>query len=366
MNNPSRLLMLILCFLLLVATGTQAKSGFGAEVSYTSSYESNVFHSYADSLESADMVNILQAELYWKSKFSRAFRHFVLLYSDFDIYTTKSARNRLGYGLQYEPSYRYSHYGQFRIGADISRSKRDLIDDAGDVQTRILEKNVLKLDFRHSYRFGEIYTTQKVEYRNYNYDESYSGAVRLTSYDYHSLIFDLDAKYAFTKNFKIRFGFDTEKRNYDERKSYSLDKLYSEIRNFRQNSFDLDIYITPIDWIDLDFGGEFSRRKENFENFYGNDIWKWKIDAELKPFMRHLTKITFIYRTKDYDNYYTTHIGIANRVWIQYALFELEHFYDINYYLKLGFYLTTYNKISNDIDFDYQNSQAGIGFILNY
>ncbi len=334
---------------------------------YSSLYESNVFHSYADDLRVDDQMNELEFNAQWNALSSLRLEHELNAYAELEMYASNSSRNRYDIGIEYEPVYRYHRYGRIKLDAEYTRSKKDLIDDNGEVLSRTLGKNVIELRASNYYRYRHLKTRQTVEFSNYDYEDSYDMFGKpMKSYDYHFTELSFEADYDITRWLEVGAEFETEKRNYDERITLALDRRSSRIRNFRRNGIEGALEIKPFTWAELTLESRFNRRKENYEDFYGYDEWRHEAKLELDPYRRHDTEISFVLRKKDYIHYTTTNTGILHPVYIDYAIFRLEHVYRLSEVVSFRADIYNINKISNDPDFDYSDLRGGLGIILNF
>jgi len=340
------------------------------EIGNRSLYESNIFHSFADTLETDAYLDVLEARVAWRGRPAARFRHTVSAQADLDLYPAYSGRNKSSFGVAYVPSWRYYKNGELSLEAEIGRRNKDLIDDAGQVLARTLEKWELDVTATHSYDVGRLRTEVTGGYHLDDYDERETLAadgvtsVRLMSYDYDAFTWGVDARFRLSPRIDIRAGYDGEKRSYEERRTYTV--RYGafagrphEIREFTENTFDLGAAWKFLGRNTVSAEVEFARRKENFENFYGFDQRQYQASLTLYPATRHKSTVSFRFKNKDYENYWNSSIGRANRVWVDYADFEIEHEYRLSDLVTLGVYAVNFNKVSNDRMFDYHNFTAG-------
>ncbi len=362
---------LITCALLLVMNFSLPLAGNSAinrpelKLDFLSSYESNIFHSFADSLETGAMVNFIDAQAKWRFKTSRKFRQEVKAYLGMDYYSAYTQRNRSSFGASWKPTYRYNHKGRFIGLVDISRRNRDLITDSGISLTRTFKKTVLDFELTHRYKLDNVKFEQTIAYVNYNYDEF----VGLTSYDYSGLIGALSADWDFANNWNMEAWFSSNKRNYLERTTYTISLRTSgpsEIRAFRENIGGLQLQRTISENYKVWASAEYVNRRENFENFYGYSFWQYRVGMSLKPTERLMMRITARLKNKDYPNYWTGNIGSLDRVYVDYTEFKFKGQYALNNSIAFTFSIRSYTKDSNDPGFAYSDLTVGAGFSLEY
>ncbi len=359
------------CCLLLVMVLTLPSAGYsttrGPELKFDflSLYESNIFHSYEDSLETGSMVSYIDARAKWRFKSSWQFRHEIMGYAGIDYYPSYTQRNRSSFGVSWEPTYRYNRKGRFVGHFDLSHRNKDLIDDSGQTLTRTFEKTVIDLELTHRYDFGNIRLEQTVGYLNYNYDE-FPG---LTSYDYNSLTGSFCARWEFEEAWRLEATFSSGKRDYEERPTYTVSLRTSgpsEIRTFRENAAVLKLRREIADRHKVWASVEYIDRSENFENFYGYSFWQYRAGVSVEPTERLRMRLTARFKNKDYPNYWTGDIGLLNRVYIDYTDIKFKGLYALSDLVAITFYLRSYKKVSNDPDFTYTDITAGAGFSIDY
>lgn len=338
-----------------------AFSAIEFDAEYFSLYESNIFHSNIDSLEESDILHDIKAEVNWDIKNASSLTHNLKIYTDFNLYSNNSSRNRNVYGFAYAPKYHYKPRASLRLKADISQRKKDLTDNSGEISPRILNRNQISLSLTHTHYISNIRLYQTIEYRNFNYDETFENEIRQTSYDYNDYTIELGAKYKITRQLKLRCKLATQKRNYDERESFSIDRTSSEIRNYRKSSFLGELNFIPVSKCRISLLTEFGRRKENFENFYGYDYWKSQIKLTVNFHEKHKSILAITLKQKDFNNYWTENIGTENKVSIDYLVLLVRHTYELTDIISLQLYARNYNKVANDPDMDYHNIHIGIG-----
>lgn len=335
------------------------------EIAYVGSYESNIYHAYDPDVRVDDQLNVLGFGADWEYLSSPRLSHSFGLDADLDMYAANSNRNRYGVDVQYQPAFSYNRHGKVKLNFELSRGEKDLIDDNGEVLSRTLGKTVAEARFYNYYRIRGFRTIQSIRYRKFNYDESYDSlGSKMTSYDFEATELSLSLSYRLHRILTIGADVETERRFYTERKTLSLDKKSSRVRNYRRNGVAMDVEISPIREAALTVGTEFNRRKENYQNFYGYDEWRYAAEVEIKIRRKHITKIGFLYRDKIYKNYYTANIGLLNRIFVDYAIFELDHEYRMTRKLSLIGSMRNLNKVSNDPVYNYSDLEGGLGVVM--
>jgi hypothetical protein len=106
-------------------------------------------------------------------------------------------------------------------------------------------------------------------------------------------------------------------------------------------------------------------RNDTKNNFYGYTLWQYGLSIDLAPTARFSVKAGFETKSKDYPNYYTSRIGLLNRVSIDYKDFSIEPSYQLSDVVTLVGYLRNYDKTSNDWAFDYHDLTGGVGFSVH-
>ena len=323
--------------------------------------ESNIYHAHLDSQEVADQTNALAGILSWEVRQTSLLTHTAEIYGDADLYMKHSNRNKTSYGFRYSPELRYGRIGRIAVTVDISRRDKDLLNDAGEVLPQTLKKNIITLEAANRNKVGQLRIDQAFTFNRYNYDDVYMNGVRQRSYSYDKEIWQFRVGYELWGRLEARAAFETEKRFYDQRLTLSLDKLSSHTRNFRENTFDLQLAYRFLknNWIA--FETAYGRRSDNYQNFYGFDVREHTVAMTFKPNRRLNTELSFGYRTKDYPNYYTGNIGQLHRVSIDYATFKVQQEFRLTQRQTLMLYLRNFNKVSNDPSFDYHDLSAGVG-----
>ncbi len=332
---------------------------------YLSVYESNIYHSHYDSQRIGSQVNDINADARWMFRSPARLRHEALLYADVNLYLNHSSRNKSSFGARYEPAYWYARFGKIRGLIDVSRRNKDLLNDAGEVLDRTLMKNVLTAGVEHSIRWRRLRAAQLFTYDKDNYDETYVAGVRQLSYDYHASYWEADMRYEIHRLLVPRLILSTERRYYDERRTLAIDKKSSQVRNDRTTSVDFQFASEPADWLAIELQAAWERRKENYENFYGYTARDYGFSLEITPAQRHLTELSFEFKNKDYPNYWTSDIGLLHRVSIDYATFRFRYTYQFHEQVAMRFYLRNFNKVSNDIKYDYNYTYAGLGIVVS-
>jgi len=357
------------------AVGAQQKGRFGYLIEYLPGMESNIYHSYSDSDETSAVVNVVAGAIEWSKKPRRGFRQDAALFAEMEWYPSYSSRNQSSLGVAYEPSYKYARKGKLSAKIVFSRRNKDLVDDQGQDQTRILQKWQTDLTLDHAYGFGRWEFEQRLYFNDDNYDETDtvdpSGVVStLRSYDYHSYGGRLQIGFEFERTMHLRMTVQSEKRKYDERRTYTV--KYGayvgrpfEIREFVENTMELQYRWRFFGDNSLRLEVSYARRTDNFENFYGLDQLQYKAVVSLVPARRHRTDISFRFKDKDYEHYWTSRIGRASVVAIDYADFQLEHWYQLTADIAIELALRNYNKVSNDSAFDYHDFNLGLGFRIS-
>lgn len=353
--------------------------GLDLRLTYNALYESNIYHSFADSNQSNALVNALTAKASWRKQQSHRLLHRINLDLEYEQYVQNQTRNQGSAGVSYEPRISYSRRGHLLFSAEIARRQKDLIDDAGQSLTRTLTRWEADVALTHRYDLGRLRFEQRAGYADLNYDErdtlavTSSGTTRvhLTSYDYHAVTGGLLAGIEFSPRLEARVTFDTEKREYAERRTYTVKYGATigrpfEIRSFRENAVGVRLAYLFFRENRIRVEAEYTKRTDNFENYYGYEHRQYKAVLHLQWGPLQNSEISFRFKNKDYPNYHTRNIGTNNRVYIDYADFQMEHNYQLVQNVTLNMYLRNYNKVSNDPSFDYHDLVAGTGFIIRY
>ncbi len=349
------------------------------KVTYSALYESNIYHSFADSNQSKAMVNALTVRGIWRKQQSRRVLHRAHLDFDLDQYMRNANRNQVSAGMTYEPRIRYARHGHFVLSLELGRRQKDLIDDSGQSLARTLTRWETDAMLLHRYDLGPVRLEQHLGYENLDYDERDTLIVNstgtteahLTSYDYHGVTAGFRISYDLSSRTEIQATFDTEKRNYDERRTYTVEYGATlgrpfAIRSFHENAVGLRVGYRFYKNSEIRGDVDYTRRTDNFENYYGYEHRQYKISLKLAWAPSQDTDISFRFKNKDYPNYHTRNIGSRGRVHIDYADVQLEHSYPLTTNITVNGYLRNYNKVSNDPTFDYHDLTAGIGFHINY
>ncbi len=361
---------ILVCALLLATSGfakVKSKSRWEFSTSYQGAYESNIYHAYADSIQTSAFLNQLAADLNWQLRLTPRLSQRVTVSTDLDAYPSYSNRNRSSLGFAYEPTYRYAKNG--RVGGEVSvgRRNKDLIDDTGTLQSRTLKRWESTFGLWNRVELFGVRFDQSFTYQGENYDEEPG----LTSYDYISRDVQVGAHVPMGDRVELRAEFASERRTYDKRRTYTV--RYGafvnrpfEIRSFRENS--TLIAGTCQFWRKNEVGVtlQYIDRNDNFENFYGYMQRRYQIDLKLYPGGRHQTRISFEFKNKDYPNYWNSSIGRLNRVHIDYADFQFEHRYQLSDLVTLVGHLRNYHKQSNYWVYDYLDLTGGIGLDLRF
>lgn len=363
MRNSIKLITLGLISSVIVMSTAAASSFRGASVEYNALYESNIFHSYEDSSETGDMLNLLEAKAHFRFGSFRSFYFDLKPDASFDLYASNSDRNKSSIGLGAAPVYRYRKNARIYLELDAGRRNKDLVDDAGNVLSRTLTKWEFNSRIKHRIDFENVRLEQSFAYDLNDYDET----TGLKSYDYHSWLGDFVVRLEPSRRLQTKLSYEIEKRYYDERRTYTVQ--YGavvgrpfEIRNFLEHTLEggIEYAITPS--IEAGVEIQYVSREDNFENFYGYSQWQYRTDLAYRFRQIHELKVEFRFKNKDYENYHTSRIGVANRVWIDYADFTVEYSLGLYTNWTMTAYFENYNKVSNDPNFDYRDNTAGIGF----
>ncbi len=372
----NKIFVLIMSLILITVAGVSASNrDIDIELKYGGYYESNLYHSFADSLEAASMLNNFQIDVSKKIKQSKQWKHKFSAFTDVDLYPNYSNRNKTSFGFAYEPDYKYSKKGKLSGDFSFSRRNRDLIDDSGQTLARTLKKKDLDVGLKHRYKFDKFITEQFFSYVDHNYDETYDiNNIKTTSYDYNSTFLGGSLKYKYDKKITTKFKFMSEKRNYKERNTYAVVTGVRAggrlgIREFRENSYDLQVEYKFNKQYAVSFDSEFRRRSENFENFYGYDQWQHRAEVKLGFIEHNNLKISFRIKSKNYENYhtiYTRAISSTERVTIDYTDFQIKNEYEFSQSFSFLLFVRNFDKTSNDQTFDYTDLTIGSGFTWSY
>ena len=344
-----------------------AKGQWGLQLGYLGSYESNIYHSYMDTGRTAALLNMMEAKASWYSRVSRSFRHELTGYILLDYYPSYTNRNRSAFGVRWEPVLRYDRKGRFIGNVELSRRNRDLIDDSGQQLARTFQKWVADFELTHRYDVGRWRFEQTIGWVNYNYDE----VTGLRSYDYSGFIAAVRFRWDISWRWRATVIAATDKRNYDERRTYTIAfgataGRPSEIREFRENSIEGELQYRLARGRRVWASVEYARRTENFENFYGYSFWQYRLGGSLRLSPRFKALVIARFKAKEYPNYWTRSIGANNRVSVDYTDFKLETTYRLSDLVEHTVFLRYYNKVSNHPFFDYDDITIGSGFRLRY
>lgn len=343
-------------------SGIAATSQWRLDLTSQTLYESNIYHSFDDSLETGALLNVIDLEGDWRWHQSSQIRHEVRSYASMDLYSGFSERNQTAFGAAYEPYWRYNRKGKLSFGLDVSRRNKDLVDDAGQILARTLKKWQVDAIIRHDYNFGRFDTEVSLRYGLDNYDEE-TGAI---SYDYSAYSGRARLAYDITSKLEGRATLDVERRNYDERRTYTVQYGAFVGRPFEIREYTLtDVEVSAIYAFsrhnDIRVDINYAVRTENFENFYGYDVRQYRLTFDLQPAQRHRVRVSARYKDKQYANYWNSSIGRNNRVWVEYADLKIEYEYQLVRSLLVSGYLRNYNKVSNYHAADYHDLTAGLG-----
>jgi len=330
------------------------------DAGYQALYESNIYHSFADSSETSALLNVLETDLSWRIRQSRTLRHTLSAQIALDMYPSYSNRNKSSFGVTYEPAWHYRRGAKLSLQFDVARRNRDLIDDAGNVQARTLQRWETSASVANEYDVGHLSTELRYGYYKADYDE----VAGLVSYDYHAYAGGAKVRYKILPSLRADLTFDNELRFYDQRRTYTL--LYGavkgrpfEIRHYTDNNLGFELGWKFYRNNEISADADFGRRKDNFENFYGYDEKQYRAAVRFQLVPRHETLVSARFKRKEYKNYYNSHVGRLNRIWIEYADVQIEHAYKFSEMVTLALYVRNYNKVSNDYQFDYHDLTAG-------
>ncbi len=332
-----------------------------------SGYESNIFHSTHDSLITSGWLNEFGGSTVWIKKNSPAFSQQVTGYFNLDIYPSYSRRNRNTLGLKSEPAWRYNKQGRFEFELDISRVKLDLIDDNGQVESRTYNRWRFDSKALHRYDFSKFRIIQGIEYSRQNYDE----VAGLTSYDYHSFTPFLEFRVELTPTWTARAKYSGEKRNYNERKTFTVDSgsvagAPSKIRNFWEHAFNLSLNHELLNKSSFGISAEYVKRIENFQNFFGFTSWQFQANLHLILTRQNRAKFLIKFVDKNYPNYWTSNVGANNRVRTDHLYYRFEDTHEIHPNIGIVVLFENNNKESNEQAYDYHNFTAGTGVNFNF
>jgi hypothetical protein len=337
-------------------------------------YESNIFHSFADTAETNALLNSQLASLSYRMGRTSRLRHTIQAYAELDLYPSYSSRNKSALGLRYEPVWRYKRGANLQLGFDFARRKKDLVDDEGQVLARTLKKWELDLSAINNYNSGPVKTQLGIGYTDDNYDErdttAIVGGVRtslpLKSYDYTAYDWMTRLGLQLTSRLEIYGRYRGEKRSYKERRTYTV--RYGAykgrpfaIREFLETTFETGLSYDFFRQNQVGVGVDLVRRHENFENFYGYFQRQYRASLRLIPGERHKAVVSFRFKNKDYANYWNSRVGRLHRIWIEYAEFQIDYDYRLSDVVTLTAYVKNFNKVSNDRAYDYQDFTAGTG-----
>lgn len=356
----------------------QPVSKFSYQLAFLGQYESNIYHAFADSSEKSAMLNGVDASIDWKYRQSRRVTHRASLYGGLGIYMPSryDNRNTFDIGFKYDPDFRFGTKLTVSPMFDISRRSKNVIDDISADPARTLKKTQLEAGVVARYDIGKGRFDIGGGYSNNNYDEAdtiYPGGATqpLTSWDYKLYALDGGVKVPVGRTFALRTYIGWEKRNYRERKTYTVQygafigRPFA-IRSYKEIVISTGIQISLGKQSDVEPKITYTRREDAFENFYGYTQWGYGLDANLAISPRLTTKARIEFKNKDYPNYWNSRIGRTRRESIDYADFSIEPEYQLGESVSLLGYLRNYNKVSNDWAFDYHDLFAGLGFSLRW
>lgn len=97
-------IILLICLSFIISVSINASDDLmDIELTYGGFYESNLYHSYADSLEAGSMLNNLKVDVSKNFKQSKQWNHKFTVFTDLDLYPNYSNRNKTSFGIVYEP-----------------------------------------------------------------------------------------------------------------------------------------------------------------------------------------------------------------------------------------------------------------------
>lgn len=330
-------------------------------------YESNIFLSHADSLQTSALLYLFNGSASWRTRFSRVYSQRAVGYCNWDVYPNYSRRNRSTFGFKFQPKLHYNKKGRFELEFDGSHVDNDLIDDSGQLQPRTYKRWSFESRGFNRYDISRVRLEQGVKYSKQNYDE----VVGLKSYDYYAWALYSDIRVAITAALVATASYSGEKRNYTERRTYTV--RYGAvagrpfaIRNSWENTVELSLRYELIEKGSFEVSAEYSELTENFENFYGFAHWQYRATVDLRLIERNRTGISFRFKDRQYPNYWTSRIGINNRVWTDYADFQVENAFYITPSIGILLFIRDYNKVSNDPTLDYPDVTVGSGVTISY
>jgi hypothetical protein len=372
----------ILCMIGAGAFGQTAKprkpfqpvSKISYEIQYLGQYESNIYHTFADSSEKSGMLNGVDASIDWKYKASRSVTHRASLYGGLGTYVPSKYdnRNTFDIGFKYDPDFRFGRKLTVSPVFDISRRSKNVIDDISADPARTLKKTQLEAGLVARYDIGKGRFDIGGGYTNNNYDEAdtvYPGGavVPLTSWDYLEWHFIAEYRQPLGTKVNGRIEYALDKRTYRERYKWGPN---AELRHFTYSAIGghLNWEFVPKNSVELavKYTLRTDSRNDAKNNFYGYTLWQYGLSVDLALSARFSVKAGFETKSKDYPNYYTTNIGLLNRVSIDYKDFSIEPSYQLSDVVTLLGYLRNYDKTSNDYAFDYHDLTGGVGFSLSF
>lgn len=324
-------------------------------------YRSNVYKAPPPVIMKNDNVEAGGVELKLEHKLNRRLHITAVADADGEFYAKYTRRNQTNFGGEVEVDWRPSRHWRFRAAGDRHRSTRDLIDDSGEFSGRTLAKWVTDLTPELRYTVDNLHAALTYSRSFTNYDESVdSSGVRLKSYDFDDHTLEADLRLEVSRRWQFRTVIAADWRDYKERRTLSINKRSSQPRHFSQTTFEPQLdYVAKI--VSPYFRYSFTRRKDAFENFYGYDYSKYKIGCEIRATERLSSDLSFEYEDKDYPNYWTSRIGNAHRVAIQYRDWRVTAGYKLLPQVELTSDLRWYVKTSNDRNFRYRQLSFFLG-----
>lgn len=331
-------------------------------------YESNVFHSAPDSSPRADLVQNLDLAVDLKKKLAPNFELEISPSGEFNFYTTHSQRDKFHFGSDLKASWKLSKRFSVFSQAGAFRRKKDLLDDAGEPLPRSLRKWVTSYAGGITKRFGSFKSELLYIRELDNFDESTdTNGNPLRSYDHVSHILEFVLSRRFAKLHTLRFTYQFEFRDYKERLTRSINSIFGSFvyqpREHRQHYFDISssIHFGKLEW---DQGYDYSKRIDSYQNFYGYDDHHIKSGLGFEYRSDSKISATFRYKTRSYPNYWTSRIGLLNRVWIHWHDFEIKLKHSLSPNFILISFFQNYKKTSNDITYEYTDNSFGVGLEL--
>lgn len=329
-------------------------------------YQSNVFKAPPDYDLNNDQIWDMGLQAHYRYNLSDQFTVRLRPRFDAELYSKYSQRNQAKAGGDVRFEFVPSDIWTFRLDAGTDRANRDLVNDAGETTGRTLAK--WTHEFSPEVRFDLHRLRIDLQYRHQlvDYDEAFdSTGRRMKSYDYDRDIAEIGFRYRVLHLLEIGVRHEREWRDYTERVTLSLDKKSSEIRSFKEHTSDIDAAVR-LRGIRPSIGYRFTRRTDNFENFYGYDYSRVEVGMEIRRMWQSKFQFSFIYAEKEYPNYWTSRIGNAHRVAIEYRDWRFDWEHPLTRLVDLVAGLRWYIKTSNDRNFRYRQLTTIIGARLSF